>query len=268
MTTQIRTWEERGEVEGQPTSWHVSINGKPVPGGYIKLVEGGYEVHYPHLTPTTYTTLEVAKRAIELAPPMSHEGMKVARPIKHVEEDDLISTDEAGEMLGVSRYRVNAMVSNGVLSGTRRDGRTLVSRKSVEAKLAGGAAKGPKGRFANAFICYHPTGDAETWTIAEVDTQDEDDVYVGNLLVESVNDSELPECVEVLDYRTAMARCSRARKGLAPGGVSAPVTLDDLLEVREGMLLEAEAAAGEAEAAEAAGSGEAAGVGAEEAAVA
>ena len=117
MSTQVRTWTEYCGAEGEPSRWDLSINDRPVPGGYI---EKTVEIHYPHLPLKTLTTLEEAKRSLELAPPISTAGLKVGRMAD--ENSDLISSAEAGEILGVSRFRVNAMVASGVLPGRRNNG--------------------------------------------------------------------------------------------------------------------------------------------------
>ena len=153
MTRQIRTWHEREGAEGEPRCWDVRINGAPVPGGCIvQTDDGAFEVRYPRLATRTVPTLEEAKRRIELAPPITRPGMAVGKLLDDADENDLISPDEAGELLGLSRFRVNAMVANGVLAGTRHDGRVLVSRASVEARRARTATDGPAGRFARAFV--------------------------------------------------------------------------------------------------------------------
>lgn len=110
MSTQVRTWTEYCGAEGEPSRWDLSINDRPVPGGYIEKTAEGFEIHYPHLPLKKLTTLEEAKRSLELAPPISTAGLKVGRIAD--EDSDLISSAEAGEILGVSRFRVNAMVAS------------------------------------------------------------------------------------------------------------------------------------------------------------
>lgn len=107
---------------------------RPVPGGYIEKTAEGFEIHYPHLPLKKLTTLEEAKRSLELAPPISTAGLKVGRIAD--EDSDLISSAEAGEILGVSRFRVNAMVASGVLPGRRDNGKILVDRAAAEQKAA------------------------------------------------------------------------------------------------------------------------------------
>ena len=247
MTTQIRTWEEVPETEDTPRSWYVSINGTPVPGGYIEKLEDGYRIHYPHLASKTFKTLKEAKYAIEKAPPVSREGMKIGKVVSNADEDELISTEEAADMLGVTRYRVNAMVANGVLAGTRRDGQTLVSRSSVEAKI-NRTSTGPAGKFAHTFICYYPPLGEGSWIMAEVDTDEEDQVDVANQLIESISNSDSQENAEVLDYHGAMARFAKVRKGLDTGGTTQTVTVEELAAQREVFLEEEAQAKAEAEA--------------------
>ncbi|MFR0869309.1 MAG: helix-turn-helix domain-containing protein [Adlercreutzia sp.] len=134
MSTQVRTWTEHCGAEGEPSRWDLSINDRPVPGGYIEKTAEGFEIHYPHLPLKKLTTLEEAKRSLELAPPISTAGLKVGRIAD--EDSDLISSAEAGEILGVSRFRVNAMVASGVLPGRRDNGKILVDRAAAEQKAA------------------------------------------------------------------------------------------------------------------------------------
>ena len=143
MSTQVRTWTEYCGAEGEPSRWDLSINDRPVPGGYIEKTAEGFEIHYPHLPLKKLTTLEEAKRSLELAPPISTAGLKVGRIAD--EDSDLISSAEAGEILGVSRFRVNAMVASGVLPGRRDNGKILVDRAAAEQKAAQGLPEDLKG---------------------------------------------------------------------------------------------------------------------------
>lgn len=143
MSTQVRTWTEYCGAEGEPSRWDLSINDRPVPGGYIEKTAEGFEIHYPHLPLKKLTTLEEAKRSLELAPPISTAGLKVGRMAD--EDSDLISSAEAGEILGVSRFRVNAMVASGVLPGRRDNGKILVDRAAAEQKAAQGLSEDLKG---------------------------------------------------------------------------------------------------------------------------
>ena len=99
---------------GQAARRDLSIRRPPRAGRlYARKPPKGSEIHYPHLPLRTLTTLEEARRAgrPELAPPISTAGLKVGRMAD--EDSDLISSAEAGEILGVSRFRVNAMVAFG-----------------------------------------------------------------------------------------------------------------------------------------------------------
>ena len=171
MSTQVRTWTEHCGAEGEPSRWDLSINDRPVPGGYIEKTAEGFEIHYPHLPLKKLTTLEEAKRSLELAPPISTAGLKVGRIAD--EDSDLISSAEAGEILGVSRFRVNAMVASGVLPGRRDNGKILVDRAAAEQKAAQGLSEGPQGKFANLFLFYAPAGE-RTQYVAELEADDAD----------------------------------------------------------------------------------------------
>lgn len=232
MSRQIRTWHEQETGEDSPRRWNVAINGKPVPGGYIEqITESAFEIHYPHLEPKTFDTLEEAKRRIELAPPVSRGDMAVACPAPE-EATDLLTADEAGELLGVSRFRINAMVANGALAGRRSGGRTLVSRASVEAKRARKDDQGPIGRFAHVFICYRPASLDTPWRLAEIDPEDTGSMDEAKTFLQAVVDNELPGTADVLDYRQAMALRAKARRALGemPRFAEA-VTLSDLVSL-------------------------------------
>lgn len=125
--------------------WELAINDRPVPGGYIEKTDGGFEIHYPHLASKTLPTLDEAKRSLELAPPISAAGLKVEKAA--ADNSELISTAEAGEMLGVSRFRVNAMVASGVLPGRRDNGKIFVDRSAVERKASQGASRRTPGQI-------------------------------------------------------------------------------------------------------------------------
>ena len=233
MTRQIRTWHEREGAEGEPRCWDVRINGAPVPGGCIvQTDDGAFEVRYPRLATRTVPTLEEAKRRIELAPPITRPGMAVGKLLDDADENDLISPDEAGELLGLSRFRVNAMVANGVLAGTRHDGRVLVSRASVEARRARTATDGPAGRFARAFVEYWADEPDGTPVILEVDVEDAREYEEAKRFVRAVVDGEEPGRVEVLDYRRAMARCTRAKR--SENGLSGPIPFKSFEAARAG----------------------------------
>ena len=184
MSTQVRTWTEHCGAEGEPSRWDLSINDRPVPGGYIEKTAEGFEIHYPHLPLKKLTTLEEAKRSLELAPPISTAGLKVGRIAD--EDSDLISSAEAGEILGVSRFRVNAMVASGVLPGRRDNGKILVDR-------------GPQGKFANLFLFYAPAGE-RTQYVAELEADDADSIERARAFAQEVMEDESEDAVEVRDY--------------------------------------------------------------------
>lgn len=217
MTRQIRTWHECETVKGEPKRWDVRINGVPVPGGSIvQTGEEAFQVLYPRLAPRTFGSLEEAKQRIELAQPITKAGLAVGKPLEDVDDEDLISPDEAGELLGLSRFRVNAMVANGVLAGIRKNGRVLVSRASVEAKRDRVSNNGPTGRFAHAFVEYRTEAPDEALFIVEIDTEDAREYEEARYFVQSVVDGGEPGCVEALNYHQAMARCAQARRSGDP----------------------------------------------------
>ena len=185
MSTQVRTWTEYCGAEGEPSRWDLSINDRPVPGGYIEKTAEGFEIHYPHLPLKKLTTLEEAKRSLELAPPISTAGLKVGRI--------------ADEILGVSRFRVNAMVASGVLPGRRDNGKILVDRAAAEQKAAQGLSEGPQGKFANLFLFYAPAGEL-TQYVAELEADDADSIERARAFAQEVMEDESEDAVEVRDY--------------------------------------------------------------------
>lgn len=150
MSHQERTWvETKDEATGLPR-WNVLINGTPVPGGYVlQTAESSFEVHYPHVETFSKPSLAEAKERVEWAPPITLGSLRIAREAADDASDSFLDPEQAGELLGVSRYRVNAMVANGRLAARRAaDGSRLVSRASVQALLdeqaaAAGAASAP-----------------------------------------------------------------------------------------------------------------------------
>ncbi len=197
MSTQIRTWTEHCNAEGEPLRWELAINDRPVPGGYIEKTADGFEIHYPHLASKTHATLDEAKRCLELAPPISTAGLKVEKIAN--EDSDLISTTEAGEMLGISRFRVNAMVASGVLPGRRDNGKILVDRAAVERKAAQGSSEGPQGKFASLFLFYAPA-DERVQYVAELEADNVDTIERARTFVQEVMEDDSDDAVEVRDY--------------------------------------------------------------------
>lgn len=190
MTTQIRSWVEVIE-EGaeEPTRWNLFINKRPVPGGYVERCDEGFRIHYPHLAGKVLPTLDEAKHRLELAPPVFRESLKIGRIAK--EGSDLITSEEAGEMLGVSRFRVNAMVASGVLAGRRSEGCTLVDRQSVERHLTKAEVKGPRGQFANRFLFYQSTDSDNTLYVAEIDADDADEIAAAKSFTRVIQETEV-----------------------------------------------------------------------------
>lgn len=189
MTTQIRSWVEVAE-EGaeEPTRWNLLINDRPIPGGYVERCNEGFRTHYPHLAERILPTLDEAKHRLELAPPIFSESLKIGRMAK--EGSDLITSEEAGEMLGVSRFRVNAMVASGVLAGRRSEGRTLVDRHSVERRLAQVDTVGPRGQFANQFLFYQSADENDTLYVSEIDADDADEIATAKSFTQMIQAAE------------------------------------------------------------------------------
>lgn len=213
MTRQIRTWQEHGIADGEPRRWDVLINGTPIPGGFVEETEDGrFEIHYPRLEPKAFDSLDEAKRRIEFAPPITKGAMTIANPVVDDADDEFISTDEAGNLLGVSRYRVNAMVANGVLAGKHSSGRTLVSLNSVETRLSRSKATGPTGRFAHTFICYYPEGSDGSYRIIEIDPEQPEQMKAAREFLQAVADAGGMAEADVLDYRGAMSLCAKAKR--------------------------------------------------------
>lgn len=197
MSTQIRTWTEHCSAEGEPLRWELAINDRPVPGGCIEKTANGFEIHYPHLASKTLATLDEAKRCLELAPPISTAGLKVEKIAD--EGSDLVSSTEAGEMLGISRFRVNAMVASGVLPGRRDKGKILVDRAAVERKAAEGSPEGPQGKFANLFLFYAPANERVQY-IAELEADNVEAIKRARTFVQEVIEDDSDDAVEVRDY--------------------------------------------------------------------
>lgn len=136
MSHQKRTWVETRDEETGLSRWDVLINGAPVPGGFVlQTAQDSFEVHYPHIETFSRPTLAEAKERVEWAPPITLGSLRIAREATD-DTDSFLDPDQAGEMLGVSRYRINAMVANGRLAARRAaDGSRLVSRASIQALL-------------------------------------------------------------------------------------------------------------------------------------
>lgn len=134
MSHQERSWVEGvDEATGKPR-WNVLVNGVPVPNGYVlQTAPDAFEVHYPHIAPFTRPTLAEAKERVEWAPPITSGVARIAQEVG-ADPAGFVSTAQAAEALGVSVYRVNAMVANGKLKARRRaDGTAEVARTSLDA---------------------------------------------------------------------------------------------------------------------------------------
>jgi excisionase family DNA binding protein len=79
-----------------------------------------------------FDDLEMARLSLEVAPPVSVGAFPIGKQVQQASDDDLVSTEEAGELLGISRYRINAMIVNGVLAGDRDGASIRVSRASIQ----------------------------------------------------------------------------------------------------------------------------------------
>ncbi len=137
MSHQERTWVKTSDERSGKPRWDVLINGKPVPGGFVlELGDGRFEAHYPHIEPFVKPTLREAQERLEWAPPITHGVSRIGTEI----EEDLagfVSVDDAAAKLGVSVFRVNAMVANGKLAARRAsDGSAQIGCGSLEALLA------------------------------------------------------------------------------------------------------------------------------------
>ncbi len=144
MSHQERSWVEGvDEATGKPR-WDVLVNGVPVPNGYVlQAAPDAFEVHYPHVAPFTRPTLAEAKERVEWAPPITFGVARIAREIVE-DPSGFTSTAQAAEALGVSVYRVNAMVANGKLKARRRpDGAAEVARASLDGLVALQAQREP-----------------------------------------------------------------------------------------------------------------------------
>jgi excisionase family DNA binding protein len=141
MSRQVRTWEQTvDEATGMPR-WDVLINGKQVPGGFVLgRPDGTFEAHYPHVKTFSRPTLQQAKERLEWAPPVSEGVSHIARETRAQEHDEdtekFITREETASALGVSIWRVNAMVADGKLSARRTEGGGFeITKSSVEALL-------------------------------------------------------------------------------------------------------------------------------------
>lgn len=233
MTKQIRNWEETLIEKTGQRQWKLFINENPVPDGYIlELSENEFELHYPHLKPRVCETLIEAKHRLEAAPPITKGELPIRRKADEASED-LITVAEAGELLGKSRYRINAMVVNGALVAQKIDGELFISRKSVETILARRDAAGPSGRFANLFVSYLPNGKEHEFTIYEIDHENNEHVTYAQCFVERMNDETVIGIARILDYRAAMMLCSYARRALDQkiehGSSIEPLGFDELV---------------------------------------
>lgn len=202
-----RTWEVvKAQETEEPIRWNMLIDGEPVDGAYIeRVVDEGYALHFPRLVPSTMSNLENAKHALENAPLCKSKGISIRRPAVLSADDELVSVEDATQMLGVVRPRINAMVANGVLAATRKDGAVFISKKSVLKRAGQESASGPKGRFANRFVQYFPNVEEDAFVLLEVDMEDEEQINEARSFVERVRaDEESTAGARVVGYKTAM----------------------------------------------------------------
>ena len=212
MTRQIRTWHE-SEADQGVKRWDIAINDTPVSGGYIlQLGEESFEAHYPHLETTVFGTIEEAKYCLENLPPVTTGVFPIGKLAADA-DDEFLTTEEAGKLLGVSRYRVNAMVVNGVLSSKRENGQILVSRRSVEKKLGREQQAGPEGRFANPFIKFSPNGESRQLFLIECDHEDAEQIEEAKAFLSDIHEGKIAGTAEVIGYRDAMKILSQSERG-------------------------------------------------------
>lgn len=137
MSRQIRTWKQMVDETTGMARWDILINGKQVPGGFIlRRPDGSFEAHYPHVTTFSRPTLQQAQKRLEWAPPISEGMPRIARRARDKGAEGFVTREQAASTLGVSVWRVNAMVANGKLSARRtEDGGFEVAESSVEGIL-------------------------------------------------------------------------------------------------------------------------------------
>lgn len=137
MSHQERTWVETVDETTGRKRWNVLINGKPVPDGYIvQNNEGAYEAHYPHIATFARPSLAEAKDRLEWAPPITSGVARIAFEVDD-DPEGFLDPDDAAQKLGMSVYRVNAMVANGKLAARRKaDGTPEVAAGSLARLLA------------------------------------------------------------------------------------------------------------------------------------
>lgn len=116
--------------------WDVFINNVAVPGGYVvQLGPELFEAHYPHMAPFTRASLQEAQSRLEWAPPISTGTPQLGRPVDS-DPEGFVSVEDAAVELGISVYRVRAMVSSGALSArVTADGSCEVGHSTVVSPL-------------------------------------------------------------------------------------------------------------------------------------
>lgn len=216
-----RNWEEVYDgSKGAPVRWNMTQAGHVVEGAFIEPgTNGGFNLHFPRLVPCEVDSLEEAKRILERAPLASSNGISIGCALSVEQADDLIDVDTAAEMLGVSRWRVNAMVANGSVSASRTASGLRISRESVEKRASGGESNGPCGRFAHRFLQYFPDKKVNAFHLIEVDDSDEIQMRRACDIIDAIDkDKGHLGAARLLDYRDAMRlRRSPHRIGDAAG---------------------------------------------------
>lgn len=201
-----RTWTEIRDEQGQAVRWDMLLDGAPLEGAYVSLVEkGSYEVHFPRLVPAIVPSLPVAMKTLESAPLAKRKGIAIGRQAQQTDKSAFSSIDETAAALGTSRSRVNAMVANGVLAAARFEGEVMVSRSSIEHYSGIEQKPGAKGRFANKFVQYFPDRESDAFYLLEVDASDESQMADAAGFVGCVRENERhPGGARLVGYRTAM----------------------------------------------------------------
>lgn len=225
MTRQVRSWRECAVDEHGRRRWDLLINDQPIPDGYIvQLEDAGFETHYPRAESRVFGDLETARLSLEVAPPVSVGVFPLGKKVRQSADDVLLTTEEAGELLGVSRYRVNAMVVNGVLAAERSGDSIRVSHASVQDYLvrrdrAGVDDARPRsvGRFAHLFVAYTLAGDYSDAEVYEFDHEDAEQMRAAKAFVDVVVEAKGESGdVRVMSYREAMSFCSQHKAGILP----------------------------------------------------
>lgn len=231
----VRTWSTPYKNAEENQHWDLFIDDKLIKKAFVVETDDGFQGNYPKLTSRVFDTLEHAKRWIEFAPPISHDGMAIGKHVESLPEDDeLISLEEAGKILGVKRFRVNAMIANGTLAAKRDGEDYVVSRSSVLARLkARGEDPNPAGRFANIYLLYLPNALEVEFILTEIDVNDTEQVERASAFVKKLECDETKGSARLLSYHATRQLFHNARQILAgdvrPGFSTKPLAFEEFL---------------------------------------